>query len=51
MKELFNVPEYIKAIQERLIKNEYECYLVGGCVRDTLLGLDVKDYDLIGKLI
>jgi tRNA nucleotidyltransferase (CCA-adding enzyme) len=46
MKELFNVPEYIKAIQERLIKNEYECYLVGGCVRDTLLGLDVKDYDL-----
>ena len=46
MKVIFNVPEYIKAIQERLIKNEYECYLVGGCVRDTLLGLDVKDYDL-----
>lgn len=46
MKVIFNVPEYIKAIQERLIKNEYECYLVGGCLRDTLLGLDVKDYDL-----
>lgn len=46
MKVLFHVPEYIKAIQERLIKNEYECYLVGGCIRDTLLGLDVKDYDL-----
>lgn len=46
MKVIFNVPEYIKAIQERLIKNEYECYLVGGCVRDTLLGFDVKDYDL-----
>ena len=41
-----NVPDYIKAIQERLLKNEYECYLVGGCVRDTLLGLEVKDYDL-----
>ena len=24
MKVLFNVPEYIKAIQERLIENEYE---------------------------
>ena len=46
MKVILNVPEYIKAIQERLIKNEYECYLVGGCLRDTLLGLDVKDYDL-----
>lgn len=46
MKVIFNVPEYIKAIQERLIKNEYECYFVGGCVRDILLGLDVKDYDL-----
>lgn len=46
MKVMFNAPEYIKAIQERLIKNEYECYLVGGCVRDTLLGLNVKDYDL-----
>ena len=46
MKVLFHVPEYIKAIQERLIKNGYECYLVGGCIRDTLLGLDVKDYDL-----
>ena len=41
-----NVPDYIKAIQERLLKSEYECYLVGGCVRDTLLGLEVKDYDL-----
>ena len=46
MKFMINVPKYIKAIQERLIKNEYECYLVGGCVRDTLLGIEVKDYDL-----
>ncbi len=46
MNMTINVPEYIKVIQERLIANEYECYLVGGCVRDTLLGLEVKDYDL-----
>lgn len=46
MKVIMNVPDYIKAIQERLLKSEYECYLVGGCVRDTLLGLEVKDYDL-----
>lgn len=27
-------------------KNGYEGYLVGGCVRDALLGLTPKDWDL-----
>ncbi|WP_242847958.1 CCA tRNA nucleotidyltransferase [Inediibacterium massiliense] len=31
---------------EKLIENGYECFLVGGCVRDMLLGLVPKDYDL-----
>ncbi len=46
MKLIMNVPSYVKTIQDRLLKNEYECYLVGGCIRDTLLGLLVNDYDL-----
>ncbi|MBE6572631.1 MAG: DUF4093 domain-containing protein [Ruminococcaceae bacterium] len=25
---------------------EYECYFVGGCVRDRLMGLDAHDFDL-----
>lgn len=32
----------VKALQ----KNEYETYLVGGCVRDLLLGIEPKDFDI-----
>ena len=30
----------------RLKKSGYEAYLVGGCVRDLLLGLEPKDFDV-----
>lgn len=40
------IPNYVSLIQQRLINAGYECYLVGGCVRDALLGLKSKDYDL-----
>lgn len=30
-----------------LSKNGYEAYLVGGCVRDLLLGLEPKDFDIV----
>lgn len=46
MKININVPAYVKTIQSRLIKNNYECFLVGGSIRDTLLNRNVKDYDL-----
>ncbi len=31
----------------RLKKSGYEAYLVGGCVRDLLLGLEPKDFDVV----
>lgn len=40
------VPSEIKNIIDRLNRSGFECFLVGGCVRDALLGLPVKDYDL-----
>ncbi len=46
MNDILNVADYIKAINNRLITNGYESFLVGGCVRDTLLHLDIKDYDI-----
>ena len=46
MNDIFNVPDYIKEINNRLITNGYESFLVGGCVRNTLLHLDIKDYDI-----
>jgi poly(A) polymerase len=33
-------------VQQRLIEKGFEAYLVGGCVRDRLLGRQPKDYDI-----
>lgn len=49
-----NLPKEIKEIIEKLQKNNFRAYLVGGCVRDLLLGLSnaeglgrqPKDWDI-----
>lgn len=45
MKEIV-VPVTISKVLEILHKNEYEAYVVGGCVRDSLLGYMPKDWDV-----
>ncbi|XOS93156.1 hypothetical protein ACLMAB_05830 [Brevibacillus laterosporus] len=40
------VPEEIKRVIEALQSNGYLTYLVGGCVRDSLIGSKPKDYDI-----
>ncbi|MEI7603400.1 MAG: HD domain-containing protein [bacterium] len=40
------IPVYVKNIGSKLIENGYEAYLVGGCVRDTLLEKSPKDWDI-----
>ena len=39
-------PEYISAVLSVLRKNGYEAYIVGGSVRDSLLGLSPNDFDV-----
>ena len=34
------------SITERLVKAGFQAYLVGGCVRDLLLGMQPKDFDV-----
>ena len=41
-----NIPEKVNSILEILEENGYEAYVVGGCVRDSLLGLQPHDYDI-----
>lgn len=41
-----NIPAEVLTIMEILEKNGYSAYIVGGCVRDMLLGLKPKDYDI-----
>lgn len=42
----FNIPEYVKLIIKRLEDKGYEAYVVGGSVRDMILGKSPKDYDV-----
>lgn len=40
------IPEFIKNIMNEIEKAGYEIYLVGGFVRDAILNIENKDYDL-----
>ena len=41
------IPSDIKQIKDVFKKNGYKLYVVGGAVRDALLGKTPKDYDKI----
>src|SRR3989344_5302017 len=40
------VPEEVSAVSQVLSAAGFENYLVGGCVRDLLLGREPKDWDI-----
>ena len=40
------IPKSVEAVISALKKNGHEAYLVGGCVRDMLLGSEPFDYDV-----
>lgn len=41
-----SIPKNVNYIINELEKNGYEAYMVGGCVRDQILGKNVDDYDI-----
>lgn len=41
-----DIPSVVQETGNILIKNGFDAYLVGGCVRDLLIGRDPKDWDL-----
>lgn len=45
-KRLMQVPNNVKKLHSVLHQSGFECHLVGGCVRDALLGEVPHDYDL-----
>ena len=46
MKVQIVIPEQVNSILESLQKAGYEAYVVGGCVRDALLGREPHDWDI-----
>ena len=41
-----NLPPKVEYIINKIYENNYEAYIVGGCVRDAILGLKPHDYDI-----
>jgi putative nucleotidyltransferase with HDIG domain len=46
MKVRLIVPSYVQKVARSLIKEGFEVYLVGGAIRDILMGKKPNDYDL-----
>ena len=43
---MIQIPESVKELLKQLNKKGYEAYLVGGCVRDTIMGKVPFDWDI-----
>lgn len=43
---MLKIPDKIQYVLTELHRNGYEAYIVGGCVRDALLGITPHDYDV-----
>lgn len=43
---MFTIPQGASFVLSRLMDAGYDAYVVGGCVRDTLLGLSPNDWDI-----
>ena len=41
----FELPKQAKELMAKMKKAGFECYAVGGCVRDMMLGKETKDWD------
>ncbi|MBI5405587.1 HD domain-containing protein [Candidatus Kaiserbacteria bacterium] len=42
----YRIPKEIELVSSGLRREGYESYLVGGCVRDLIIGLEPKDWDI-----
>lgn len=40
------IPEQVLFVLNTIKSNGFDCYIVGGCVRDFLLGEPIKDFDI-----
>ena len=43
---VIKIPEKVKLILNTLKSKGFEAYIVGGCVRDSILGIEPKDWDI-----
>ncbi|HSQ88440.1 CCA tRNA nucleotidyltransferase [Romboutsia sp.] len=41
-----NLPKQVEFIIDKIYENGHEAFIVGGCVRDSILGIKPNDYDI-----
>ena len=46
MIEAIGFPKYVLSLLDRLEESGFEAYLVGGCVRNALMGIETHDFDI-----
>lgn len=46
IKMKINIPKHANYIIHQLMEHGYEAYVVGGCVRDSILGREPEDWDI-----
>lgn len=46
-----DIPEYVSDVINLLEKNGFSAYIVGGCVRDYLLGRAIHDFDIASSAL
>ena len=46
MSEAIKFPDHVLSLLDRLEDSGFEAYLVGGCVRNALMGIETHDYDI-----
>ena len=42
----FIIPNRVSYVTETLEKAGFEAYLIGGCTRDLIMGIEPKDWDI-----
>ncbi len=46
MNKIYKIPSEVSQVTETLQKAGFEAYIVGGCVRDLIIGREPKDWDV-----
>ncbi len=46
MSDKIQIPEYAEAVMKTLNENGFEAFVVGGCVRDSIMGKIANDWDM-----
>ena len=50
MQKRMDLPNYVSNILSSLNDHGFQAFVVGGCVRDALLGIEPSDYDITTNL-